>query len=81
MAAGFLRVSKRERVQQEDVCKQEEVTVLYNLVSLSDIHQVCSSLFLGSQSLDAAHSPEEGVTKGCEHKETTVKKLILQLCI
>lgn len=60
---------------------KREVTVLYNLVSLSDIHQVCSSLFLGSQSLDVAHSPEEGVTKGCEHKETTVKKLILQLCI
>ena len=53
MAAGFLRASKRESEGERE--SKREVTVSYNLVSLSDIHQVCCGSFLRSQSLGAAH--------------------------
>ena len=48
--------------------RKRDPTVLYNLVSWSDIICVCI-LFLRSQSLGAAHIPGEEVSKQCEQEE------------
>lgn len=66
MIAGFLRVRKKES-EGKCVCRKRDPTVLYNLVSQSDIHLCLYSI--GMKSLGAAHFPGEEVSKGCEQEE------------
>ena len=63
MAAGLIRASKGG--DRENASKTE-ATVFCNLISEVTCHHFCPVLLMRSESLCPAHTPGEGIVRGCE---------------